>query len=130
MILDPSCLDLRRKMRKIATLAYFSPKMPICRNFCGRKCGLWVRGGRNFFDPHQKYPKVFPKKFSWTPPHFWALQPAKSQKTPIFDQKSKNSDLFWPKFLHVGARPAPKKFSESKTSQSLSKIFFGSLTQF
>ena len=34
------------------------------RNFCGRKCGFGVRGGRKFFGPCEKHPKDFPKKFS------------------------------------------------------------------
>ena len=127
------CLVLRRKMRKIAILAYFSPKMPICRNFCGRKCGLWVRGGRNFFGPHQIYSKVFPKKFSWTPPHFGALQPAKSRKTPVFGQKwpkIEKFSFFLAEISACGCPARPKKFFRIQNLPKYLQNFFDSLTQF
>ena len=51
----------------------FRLKMAICRNFCGRNCGLWGRGGRKKFGPHQKYPKVLPKKFWGRGPYLGTL---------------------------------------------------------
>ena len=71
----------------------FRLKMAICRNFCGRKFRLWGRGGRKKFGPHQKYPKVFPKKFWGQEPYLGALWPRKSQKLAIFGQKSHISEI-------------------------------------
>ena len=60
----------------------FWAKMGWWRNFCGRKYGLWVRGGRKFFGPHRKYPKVFPKKILRCWPYFGALWSRKSENGP------------------------------------------------
>ena len=65
-----------------AKIWYFGVFWWYCRYFWGRKCGLWVRGGRKIFGSHRKYPKVFPKKFSWCWPHFGTLWASKSPKMP------------------------------------------------
>ena len=58
---------------KYAKNGDFRPKMAMARNFCGRNCGLWGRGGRKKFGPHQKYPKVPPKKFWGRGPYLGTL---------------------------------------------------------
>ena len=67
--------------------------MAICRNFCGRNCGFWGRGGRKKFGPHQKHPKVFSKKFWVRGPYLGALWARKSQKMAILGQKSHISEI-------------------------------------
>ena len=54
-------------------------------------------------------------------------------ESKIADFRPKNRNfwkLFWPKFLHVGVRRAPKIFSELRYPRSISKNFSGFLTQF
>ena len=48
----------------------------------------------------------------------------------ILGQKQQNSDVFWPKFLHVGARIAPKFFPNQKNSNVLPKKFWWCRTHF
>jgi len=87
------------------------------------------RGSRNFFGPHQVGSIKLRKKFSWCSPHFRTVYPCESQKTLILAKNRKFRNPFWSKFLHVGARPAPKNFSELQSSWSISKNFFGFLAQ-
>ena len=65
----------------------FRLKMATSRNFCGRNCGFWGWGGRKKFGPHQKYSKVFPKKFWGRGTYLGPLWPRKSQKMAILGQK-------------------------------------------
>ena len=111
--------------------AFFHLKMAICRNFCGRKCGLWVRGGRKNFGPDQKYPKVFPKKFSWNPPHLGPLQTRKGWKNTDFRPKmAKMQNFLWPE-MGVSGAGRPKIFRPGpKIAKSMSKKNSGCWSHF
>ena len=101
------------------------------RNFCTPKIDLFGAGRSKFFWPRPKRFQSPRKTFLVIPNSFLGSVGLLESKIADFRPKNRNFwKPIWPKFLHVGVRPAPKYFSELGSSWSISKNVFGFLTQF
>ena len=106
------------------------PKMRFCRNFCTPKIDLFGAGWSKNFRPAPKGSQSPQKKFLVTLKSF--LGSVGLSKSKIADFRPKNRNFWkpkWPKFLHVGVRPAPKIFSDPGYPKSISEKKLGFLTQ-
>ena len=113
-----------RKLRNLG------PKMRFCRNFCTPKIDLFGAGWSKFFLPASNRSQSPQNTCLVIPNPFLGYGGFLEPKIADFRPKNRNFwTPIWPKFLHVGARPAPKIFSGPGYPKSISKKNFGFLTQ-
>ena len=127
LILAPSCLVLRRKIRKIATLAYFWPKNAYMQKFLWPKMSVVGAGWPKFFRPAPKISKSVPKKIFMDPAPFWGSGPRQKPKKPDFWLKmAKNrkiQNFFGRNFCTWVPGPPPNFFPNPKSLKVYPKIF-------
>ena len=103
-------------------LLKLGPKTRFCRNFCTPKSAILGRGGRKIFGPTPKGFQSSHKNFLVMSNLFLGSVGLLESKIADFRPKNRNFwEPIWPKFLHVGVRPAPKFFSEPGYPKSVSK---------
>ena len=94
-------------------LLKLGPKMRFCRNFCTPKIDLFGAGWSKFFRPAPNRSQSPQKTCLVIPNPFLGYGGFLEPKIADFRPKNRNFwRPIWPKFLHVGVRPAPKIFSE------------------
>ena len=108
-------------------LLKLGPKTRFCRNFCTPKFDLFGAGWPKNFRPAPKGSQS-PQKTFWVTPNSF-LDSVRLSESKIADFRPKNRNFWkpiWPKFLHVGVRPAPKIFPTPATPKVSPKKNLGS----
>ena len=108
--------------QKVVQMALVEISAPQNRPFWG--------GVVEIFSAHTKGSQSPGKIFLVIPKSFLGSVALLESKIADFRPKNRNFwESIWPKFLHVGVRPAPKIFSGPGYPKSISKKIFGFLTQ-
>ena len=99
-------------------LPKLGPKNVVLQKFLHPQIDLFGAGWSKIFRPARKGSQS-PQKFFWGGMPNWFLGSVLLLESKIANFRPKNRNFWksiWPKFLHMGVRPAPKIFSELGSS--------------